>query len=380
MTQRVPVEVFPPGEFIHEELDARGWTQGVLAEVLGRPEKTVSEIVTGKRAITPEIARGLSAAFGTSPEYWLNLEGSYRLSKTEHCDDDVRKRSAIYSFAPVKEMIRRGWVSATDSVAELERRILEHFGIASLDETPRFCGAAKATAAPVTMAQMAWAFRVREIATRIVVPKYSADSLRKAITRMLSLLKTPDDVAQVPAILAACGVRFVIVEPLASGKIDGITFWLAENESPVVGMSLRFDRIDNFWFVLRHELDHVLRGDGMEEAMFDVDLDRECGESTDPREIQANEAASDFCVPKAKMDSWIARKSPYFSELDLLGFSKVQGIHPGIVAGQLRHRIKRHDIFTKYLVRIREALSTSAVVDGWGQVHDQPSSRGRSDD
>ena len=108
--------------------------------------------------------------------------------------------------------------------------------------------------------------------------------------------------------------------------------------------------------------------DGIEEAMFDVDLERECGESTDDREKLANEAASDFCIPKPKMDCWIARKSPFFSELDLLGFAKVQDVHPGIVAGQLRHRIKRHDIFAKYLVKIREALLTSAAVDGWGQV------------
>ncbi|MGO9663690.1 MAG: HigA family addiction module antitoxin [Polyangia bacterium] len=368
MTQRVPAEVFPPGEFIREELEARGWTQGVLAEVMARPERTISEIISGKRAITPETARGLSAALGPSPGYWLNLEGAYRLSKTEHSDEDVRKRSAIYGYAPIREMIRRGWIAATESVAELERQVLAHFGVSSLEERPSFCGAAKATAAPVTMAQMAWAFRVRQIASRTLVPKYSEQSLRNAIAKMRSLLREPSDVAQVPTILAACGIRFVIVEPLPSGKIDGITFWLDNNESPVVGMSMRFDRIDNFWFVLRHELDHVLRMDGIEEAMFDVDLERECGESTDDREKLANEAASDFCIPKPKMDCWIARKSPFFSELDLLGFAKVQDVHPGIVAGQLRHRIKRHDIFAKYLVKIREALLTSAAVDGWGQV------------
>ena len=59
MSTRVPAEVFLPGEFIRDELEARGWTQTDLAEVLGRPFRLVNEILQGKRAITPETARGL---------------------------------------------------------------------------------------------------------------------------------------------------------------------------------------------------------------------------------------------------------------------------------------------------------------------------------
>jgi len=58
MTQRTPAEVFAPGEFIREELEVRGWSQNDLAAILGRPPRVVSEVVTGKRAITPETAKG----------------------------------------------------------------------------------------------------------------------------------------------------------------------------------------------------------------------------------------------------------------------------------------------------------------------------------
>jgi len=74
MTGRIPAEVFPPGDFIREELEAREWTQGDLAEILGRPLQAVNEIVAGKKAITPETAQGLGDAFGTGPELWMNLE------------------------------------------------------------------------------------------------------------------------------------------------------------------------------------------------------------------------------------------------------------------------------------------------------------------
>jgi HTH-type transcriptional regulator/antitoxin HigA len=159
---------------------------------------------------------------------------------------------------------------------------------------------------------------------------------------------------------------------MPSGKIDGVCFWLEDGTSPVVGMSLRFDRIDNFWFVLRHELEHVLRHHGVDAIMLDSDLLSEASEDSadlPEEEILANEAARDFCVSKAKMDSWIARKSPFFSEADLIGFSKLQGVHPGIVAGQLRHRIKKYRLFTKHLARIRHVVVATAVVDGWGESY-----------
>ena len=81
MSQRMPVEVFPPGDFIREELEERGWTQEVLAEVLGTSLRLVNEIITGRRAITPATARALGEAFDTGPTVWMNLESVYRLSQ-----------------------------------------------------------------------------------------------------------------------------------------------------------------------------------------------------------------------------------------------------------------------------------------------------------
>ena len=86
-------EALPPGEFIREELEARGWTQNDLAEILGRPLAAVNQIIQGKRAVTPKTARELAAAFGTSAELWLNLETAYRLSLAGEADPQIRKRA-----------------------------------------------------------------------------------------------------------------------------------------------------------------------------------------------------------------------------------------------------------------------------------------------
>jgi HTH-type transcriptional regulator/antitoxin HigA len=73
-----PFRPIRPGEILQEEIDARGWSQIDLAQVLARPVQAVNEIIAGKKAITPETAVALSKALGTSPEYWLNLESSLR--------------------------------------------------------------------------------------------------------------------------------------------------------------------------------------------------------------------------------------------------------------------------------------------------------------
>ena len=95
MTTRIPAEVSPPGDFIQEELEERGWTQGDLAEIIGRSRRLVTELVNAKRGVTPETARALADAFGTSAEFWLNLETAYRLSRVGTPDDAIARKARI---------------------------------------------------------------------------------------------------------------------------------------------------------------------------------------------------------------------------------------------------------------------------------------------
>ncbi len=87
-------QAFPPGDFIKEELEARGWSQQSLAEIMGRQTSVVSAIVNGKRAISLDIATELSSALGTSVDYWMNLEKSYQqfMRRVSH---RLRRRSRL---------------------------------------------------------------------------------------------------------------------------------------------------------------------------------------------------------------------------------------------------------------------------------------------
>ncbi len=99
MRNLIAAEVFPPGEFLREELEARGWTQADLAKILGRPRRLIGEIIDGKRAITAETAWGLGDAFGVDPQFWLNLESAYQLSRVRQHDTDVATRANLVAKA-----------------------------------------------------------------------------------------------------------------------------------------------------------------------------------------------------------------------------------------------------------------------------------------
>lgn len=90
---RAVAAVFPPGDLLREEIEARGWTQADLAAILGRPLQAVNAIINGKKAITAATAVELASALGTSPEFWLNLETAYALSRTPRPDPAIAKRS-----------------------------------------------------------------------------------------------------------------------------------------------------------------------------------------------------------------------------------------------------------------------------------------------
>lgn len=365
-------EIFPPGEFLRDELEARDWSQTELAEIMGRPVRLINEIIAGKKAITPETAIQLGDSLGTGPELWMNLESQYQLSRVQASDQLVARRARLYDRFPVREMIKRGWIVATKSIDELESQFKAFFDLKDLGDPVCLSHAAKKTneADPPSKFQIAWLFRARQLAAGTAVPKYSSKTLEAALPKLQALLSAPEETRHVASILFECGVRFVAVEAIPGTKIDGACFWLSNNQ-PVIALSLRLDRIDNFWFVLRHEIEHVLRGHGQEFGyILDQDLDGSASDTTIAEvERVANAAASEFCISQQELNGFMARVGPFYAEDRVVLFAQRLRVHPGLVVGQLQRRLRRYDLFRKYQVKLRSCVISSALTDGWGVVH-----------
>lgn len=370
MEELIPAAVFPPGDYLLEILNDRGWSQVDFAEIIGRSPKLVNEIIKAKTSITPATAKDIAAATDTNALFWLNLETAYRLHHDrEQPSPRIARHAQLRSKYPIREMVLRHWIESSSDPIVLESQVKSFFGIKSLDEEPRLMHAAKKTGYPddVNGAQRAWLFRVKQLAAKMTAPKYSESALRAALPELRSMLSSADDLRRVPKVLHDCGVRFVVVEHVPSSKIDGICFWL-DSKNPVIGMSLRLDRIDNFWFVLRHEIEHVLNGDGREIAMIDSDTGESRELDVTPEEIRANVAAANFCVPRDEMADFIVRHGRIVSEMHILNFANRMGVHPGLVAGQVQRQTGNYRRFRRFLVGVRSIISTVAMTDGYGNA------------
>lgn len=361
-----------PGQLIESLLAERGWTQKLLAAILEISESTTNKLISGKQTVTADIALILQEIFGVEARRFLDLQQEFDLARASLVarPDPLRAaRAELFSGLPVAEMIKRRWLDASDikDMPAVEASIAKFFGVPTIGDIKTLPHAAKKTNAlsQATHLQMAWLFRVRQIAAEVLAPRYSEERARAALPKLKALLSAPEEARHVPRILSECGIRLVFVEGLKGSKIDGACLWLNPH-SPVIGMSLRFDRMDNFWFVLRHELEHVLQGHGMSEPILDLDMGGD--QPVEQEEIVANKAASDFCAPQARIDSFIARKAPLFPERDFLGLAKVLGVHPALIAGQIQFKTGRYELFRGHLAKIRSSVLPSAIVDGWGDI------------
>jgi HTH-type transcriptional regulator/antitoxin HigA len=359
----VPAEVFPPGEFLREELEARGWSQADFAEIIGREPTLISEIISAKRAITPDTARAIGEALETGARVWLNLESEYRLRLAESSRpiaNDIAPRAKLFSLYPVREMIRRGWIQHSTNVQVLESRLQE------FSSSKPCCVARKAQQGDVTPLQRAWFHRAYNLAGKLCVERYSDSKLKSAFGSLRGFLHEPVEARHIPRVLGSAGVRFLVLEALPSSKIDGACFWL-DNKSPVVVVSLRFDRIDNFWFTLIHELKHVEHRHALQEGVLDIDLMEQMEHETIAEERKVNEETKEFLIPQAELEDFINRVRPFFSATKIVGFAARLGVHPGIVVGQLQRRgIIGWNHHRKYLMPIRSIVAESAPSDGWG--------------
>lgn len=372
MTQTQTIAPDHPGTFIAEELEARGWAKSDLAYILGTHSANLSRILNGKVGISAEMAVALGDAFDIPAEFFANLQKLYDLGQAEKPDPGVKTRAVWSSHFPVREMLNRGWIEDSEP-SLLHLQMLRFFSKNRVEDIP-FIGSGQIDAHAarrsgydsMTEIQYVWLHRVRKVAERMDCPAFSYEKLEAAMPNIRAHMLDIDDLHLIPEILLECGVRLVFVEAFAGSKIDGVCVWL--DDQPVIGMSLRLDKLDNFCFTLRHECEHVLKGHG--KAIGFTPVDEKLGgerDDVDDEERIADRAAQEFLVPSDALNSFIARKAPYISERDVIAFSARMQIHPAVVVGQIQHALDKWNWLKKHIKKVRDRLIAWEHTDGWGK-------------
>ncbi|MGL4610340.1 MAG: HigA family addiction module antitoxin [Trueperaceae bacterium] len=360
-----------PGDLIKSLLIEKGFTQADLAMITGFSRQSINNIISGRSNITPETAVALATAFGNEAAEWLRLDNEYRLASLKDDNSDIEKRSSIMQLAPIRDMQKRGWISQTEDFQELENELKEFFEADNLQGDLHFQAAyLKSAKLPSDdKAIRAWCFRARQIAKAIPVNKYDEKDLSKLETELRKVAAYAKETHRVAHIFAKYGIRFVIIEHLPQTKIDGAAFWLDEN-SPVIAISIRHDRIDNFWFTVMHEFDHIKNRDALSiDDGLKESLESHTDNDLSDKEKRANKNASASLIDPKELESFIGRVSPLYSEQRIIQFAHRIKIHPGIIVGQLQNREEiSFSTHRKLLAKVRDTAIETALTDGWGKT------------
>ncbi len=356
-----------PGSMLRRMLEEKGWTQDELAAVTGHRRQTIGNIVAGKSGITAEMAVALGGAFGNDPAEWLKWDAGYALSLIEARDGEVQIRARLYGMAPIRDMQKRGWIKDTGNVNELEVELRRFFGISSLDEQPQITVAPKRATSDAELSpiQRAWCVRAKSLAALLQVSNFDPARLPDAERELRELAAYRPEARHLPRVLSNYGIRFVVVEPLPGAKIDGAAFWL-DKDSPVIAVSVRYDRLDGFWHTVMHECSHIRHGDAL---AVDTEIVGESVKADDnEREQRANREAAATLIPPAELESFIRRVGPLYARQRIIQFAHTLKIHPGIIVGQLQHRGEiGYSGLRDLLVKIRDVVTETALTDGWGK-------------
>lgn len=338
MTEKLrPARVSPPGAILKRELEARGWTQKDLAAIIGRPEQAISEIINGEKRIIAETAISFAQAFGTSAELWLNLQSNFDLWQAERKqspagETEIQRKAKLYERAPVAELIKRGWIKKAQSLAVLEREFCRFFGITSPDDMPRFAASFRHSEvrAPEVAAQMAWLARVDQVAHPPRSRVFRRASIRAKLPELLTLSSSVELAAKALEWVSDQGIAVALVRHLPKTFMDGVAY-VRPDGTPVIGLTLRYDRVDAFWFTLLHELAHLVlghQGAHLDDLTQTLDV---------PDEREANDLAQRLLVPEAEMAQWLERH-PRPTKAAIVVLAAQLRRDPGIVLGHLQHR------------------------------------------
>lgn len=299
----------------------------------------VSEVLSGKRTLTLDMVRSL--------EQGLGIPAQALIKKPNPTEETVFDKWDKKLF---KLMQGRGYFVDRDT-KDTSASILEGFFASSSQplQLSALLRQSSYRSSPTTdpYALVAWSRKVLNDAEKIEPPKqYIPGTVDLGFMQSLAQLSV-DEQGPIKAqeFLLANGIILIIEPPLPKTRLDGAAM-LNDGKTPIIGLTLRLDRLDNFWFTLMHELAHIsLHYDVHEIEFFYDELDTIKGMVIDEKEKNADELAGEALVPSAKWEVSPARIIP--SSLAASSLASELGVNIAIVAGKMRYESGKWTTLTK---------------------------------
>ena len=342
----VPPVTPDPIEAILFRMDQMKLGRKDLGSYIGSTSK-VSEVLSRKRPLSLPMIRRLHKG--------LDIPADVLIGSTEAGTQVVGVEPEMqYEKFPLKEMLDRNCFGDFKGNAQhlkdyAEDLILKFMkGLLPKQAEPAFLRAPlhqRGTRDADGYALLAWRLCVIKKARANPAPReYKKGSITAKWLKDLARLSAFDDGPRLAREQLGMAGITLVVEPHFKGTyLDGAA--MLDEGRPIIAMTLRHDRLDNFWFVLMHELAHVAKHLDEANPLFIDDLDSP--DEQDRKEREADVMAGEALIPQTLWEKSAARTSHLTK--DVVTLAEKLGVHPAIVAGRVRHETKNYRILAKPL-------------------------------
>ena len=345
-----PIDAPTPIAAIEFMMDQRGLTRRDLIPFIGSASK-VSEVLSGKRDITMAMARALHKHLGIPADVLLQ-------DPSVSFDEDALKLDwKRFPLKPISEWL--GLENARhlkDRAEEIVRALMDRAGGPQVARTALFRknGLTRINAKTDDYALGAWCWLVMAQANEgPPSTEYHAGTVNPEFLREVAKVSRFGDGPRLARdVLAEVGVALQIVPHLPRTYLDGAAMWV-DGSRPVIGLTLRYDRIDNFWFTLLHELAHLGRHlDGDESTVFYDDLSlrgpRRETTAVEDVETEADTWAEDALVPPS--DDWeMSLFHEVLSPMEVMELAQKYEVHPAVIAGRVRYEQRNYRLLSQFV-------------------------------
>lgn len=343
-------EALDPLDVIEFRMAEQGLRQRDLVPMIGSRSR-VSEVLSGKRPLTVQMIRSLSVGLGIPADALVGAEPT-RSSTIA----DQTSLAVDWKQFPYGEMERRGWFKGIRVTGSTNEDRLQSFLMQVVPKEPaevlfrrRFQGIEIDEKSYYST--LAWSARIlmraREAGESL--PQFDPAKITTDTLRDLARLSWLDNGPRLAVeFLAKLGIVVVVEQRLRNAVLDGVAL-MSETRRPIIGLTLRIDRIDYFWFTLMHEVAHVWRhlSDSSEAFIDRIERIASAERTTESKENEANRIARDAFIKRAVWERSPARLAPSRESIQTL--ADQLHIHPAIVAGRVQFETGQYNQFREFL-------------------------------
>lgn len=368
-----------PGTALAEALRLLDLSQEDFAQIIGKPSRVVSEIVNEKRSLNSVLARDISTAFDTlskknreltkmkDPLFWLNLQYESDVAKDDVSDarQDISLRSRLYEVVPVRELRQRGLLGESRKAADLQVDVLSLYNKSDFNELVNSIDLeiegtdfrAKNNNDKYSLGS--WLLLAKTLAAKSKNKK-SYDK-EKVLTIAESAYKYTNDpqkgVNRILKDFNDAGLTIRVFSSFPRSKVDGAATFTANGE-PLVVLSMRYNRIDNFFFTLLHEVGHLILGHATESNTCYDDFTDES-----QSDLKKEKDADKFAERCLRTDDLGTVNTDSLNKRAIVKIAEKKKVHTGLIVGSLQHKgLLEYWNHREYLEKIRSFLDPKYVL------------------